>query len=122
MPAVHYCQECNNILHPLEDKLKKRLLLHCRRCGYTENAEDPTIFRQELRSTVADTAGVTTDLGSDPTLPRSDQQCPKCGEKDAVFFQSQAKRADAKMTLYYVCVSCANVFEDSTQEGYVAPR
>lgn len=44
-----------------------------------------------------ETAGVTQDVGSDPTLPRSDKQCPQCGETKAVFFQSQQRKADTKM-------------------------
>ena len=35
------------------------------------------------------------DVIADPTLPRTeDHPCPECGHKEAVFFQSQAKRAE----------------------------
>ncbi|KAI9350449.1 hypothetical protein BD770DRAFT_394523, partial [Pilaira anomala] len=43
------------------------------------------------------------DLSTDPTLPRANVQCPRCGNPEAVFFQSSSRRADAKMTLFYVC-------------------
>lgn len=35
------------------------------------------------------------DVIADPTLPRTDTHpCPECGHREAVFFQSQTKRAD----------------------------
>lgn len=35
------------------------------------------------------------DVIADPTLPRTeDHPCPECGHREAVFFQSQSKRAE----------------------------
>ena len=31
------------------------------------------------------TAGVVEDIGNDPTLPRSDKECPDCGHHECVF-------------------------------------
>ena len=40
------------------------------------------------------------------TLPRSeDHPCPKCRHRESVFFQSDTKRAEAEMKLYYVCTN-----------------
>lgn len=60
-----------------------------------------------------ETAGVTQDVGEDPTLPRSDKMCPRCHTSKCVFFQSQQRKAETKMTLFYVCVDCGKIFEDS---------
>ena len=49
---------------------------------------------------------IVADVISDPTLPRTeDHPCPKCGHKEAVFFQSQSRRAEEEMRLYYVCTN-----------------
>ena len=38
------------------------------------------------------------DVIADPTLPRTeDHPCPECGHREAVFFQSQAKRAEVQI-------------------------
>ena len=43
---------------------------------------------------------IVGDVIADPTLPRTaDHPCPKCDHKEAVFFQSQAGRADVSITL-----------------------
>ena len=39
-------------------------------------------------------------------MPRSeDHPCPRCRHREAVFFQSDAKKAVADMRLYYVCTN-----------------
>ena len=59
----------------------------------------PLILFSELTCIVA-------DVISDPTLPRTlDHPCPKCGHKEAVYFQSQTRRAEEGMRLYYVCTN-----------------
>lgn len=98
------------MLYPKEDKINSRLLYSCRNCEYTEIAENPKVYRNELHSALQETAGVTNDIGVDPTLPRSDRECPKCSEKECVFFQSQQRRAETTMVLFYVCLSCYHIF------------
>ena len=34
-----------------------------------------------------------------------DHPCPKCRHREAVFFQSDTKKAEAEMRLYYVCTN-----------------
>lgn len=51
---------------------------------------------------------MVADVAADPTLTRSTAfPCPSCGYKEAVIFQSRARRADTTMTLYYVCCNRA---------------
>merc|ERR1711900_130573 len=68
------------------------------------------VFRNILNNAVGETAGVTQDVGSDPTLPRSNKACPKCKTEDAVFFQSQQRSAETGMKLFYVCCGCGHIF------------
>lgn len=110
MATFHYCIECNNMLYPREEKSQKRLLYACRNCDYSEVAKNLCIFRNELRSSLVETVGVTADLGSDPTLPRSNKECPSCHGRESVFFHSQGKSAETKMSLHYVCVNCGKVY------------
>ncbi|ORY79940.1 DNA-directed RNA polymerase II complex subunit Rpb9 [Protomyces lactucae-debilis] len=112
MTTLQYCIECANLLYPREDKENRRLIYACRNCEYSEQAPESRIYRNELLSKEGETAGVTQDLGADPTLPRSDKECPRCHETKAVFFQSQQRKADTKMTLFYVCTGCGIIFED----------
>ncbi|WPK24714.1 hypothetical protein PUMCH_001998 [Australozyma saopauloensis] len=110
MASFRFCAECNNMLYPREDKDNARLLYSCRNCPYTELAENPKVYRHELITNIGETAGVVQDIGNDPTLPRSDKQCPYCSNNECVFFQSQQKRKDTSMVLFYVCLECKRTF------------
>lgn len=111
MASFRFCAECNNMLYPKEDKDNARLLYSCRNCDYTELAENPKVYRHELISNIGETAGVVQDIGNDPTLPRSNKECPSCHNADCVFFQSQQRRKDTSMVLFYVCLHCKTTFQ-----------
>ncbi|KAL1877472.1 hypothetical protein Daus18300_002459 [Diaporthe australafricana] len=63
-----FCPECSNMLYPKEDKDARRLMYTCRTCQHTEEATTNCIYRNVLRNTVGETAGVTQDVASDPTV------------------------------------------------------
>ncbi|KAG9008249.1 DNA-directed RNA polymerase II core subunit rpb9 [Tulasnella sp. JGI-2019a] len=88
------------------------MILWCRSCHAEEEARNIVVFRNDLMTDTKEQAGVTADLGNDPTLPHAVIQCPNCNNDDAVFFQDQSKRKETRMILYYVCTDrqCNTVF------------
>ncbi|KIW00681.1 uncharacterized protein PV09_07865 [Verruconis gallopava] len=66
--TFRFCRECANLLYPKEDKANQRLEFACRTCYYSEPAETTCIFRNEIANTVGETAGITQDIGEDPTV------------------------------------------------------
>ncbi|KAK4688510.1 DNA-directed RNA polymerase II subunit RPB9, partial [Tremellales sp. Uapishka_1] len=117
MPSLKFCGECNNLLYPKSDNNAKILLYACRNCNYTENAtadfgSAPCVYKNDLLTVAREQAGETKDLDTDPTLQRSDIQCPQCGQHGAVFYQDQGKRITTNMTLFYYCTHCKHNFRD----------
>lgn len=110
--AFRFCGECSNMLYPREDVMAHKLMFTCRTCQYSEPAQTSCIYRNVLNNAVGETAGVTQDVASDPTLPRSNKPCPspKCDGQEAVFFQSQQRSAETGMKLFFVCCTCGNIF------------
>lgn len=54
----------------------------CRNCGYAEETRNPCVFKHDLLVVTRETAGVTQDLETDPTLVRASFRSPhreKCG-------------------------------------------
>lgn len=51
----------------------------CRTCQFSEEASSSCVFRNNLYNTVGETAGVTQDVGSDPTVGLPDF-CTLCGQ------------------------------------------
>ena len=56
------------MLYPKEDKITSKLMFACRTCQYSEEAQSSCVFRNNMYNTVGETAGVTQDVGSDPTV------------------------------------------------------
>ncbi|KAJ9137057.1 hypothetical protein NKR23_g9349 [Pleurostoma richardsiae] len=66
--TFRFCSECSNMLYPKEDEDSRKLQFTCRTCQYTEEATSSCVFRNVLNNAAGETAGVTQDVGSDPTV------------------------------------------------------
>ncbi|CAK7563861.1 MAG: hypothetical protein SEPTF4163_001740 [Sporothrix epigloea] len=66
--TFRFCAECSNMLYPKEDEVSHKLQFTCRTCQYTEEAISTCVFRNVLNNAAGETAGVTQDVGSDPTV------------------------------------------------------
>ncbi|KAK9782336.1 hypothetical protein SCARD494_13644 [Seiridium cardinale] len=66
--TFRFCSECSNMLYPKEDPDSHKLQFTCRTCQYTEEATSTCVFRNLMNNAVGETAGVTQDVGSDPTV------------------------------------------------------
>uniref|UniRef100_A0A6I8PBN3 RNA polymerase II subunit I n=1 Tax=Ornithorhynchus anatinus TaxID=9258 RepID=A0A6I8PBN3_ORNAN len=87
--GIRFCQECNNMLYPKEDKENRILLYACRNCDYQQEADNSCIYVNKITHEVDELTQIIADVSQDPTLPRTeDHPCQKCGHKEAVFFQS----------------------------------
>ncbi|KAK0737231.1 hypothetical protein B0T21DRAFT_383247 [Apiosordaria backusii] len=69
--TFRFCSECSNMLYPKEDEADRRLMFTCRTCNFSEEATSSCIFRNILNNAAGETAGVTQDVGSDPTVGES---------------------------------------------------
>lgn len=67
------------MLYPKEDLNNRKLMYACRTCQFSEEASSSCVFRNNLYNTVGETAGVTQDVGSDPTVGIPDF-CTLCGQ------------------------------------------
>ncbi|KAH7910896.1 hypothetical protein BJ138DRAFT_1086644 [Hygrophoropsis aurantiaca] len=114
MASLHFCSECNNLLYPKADPQRRIMVYACRICHYDEIGENKCVYRNDLLTVTKEQVGVTTDLGSDPTLAHSNIPCPSCGHEDAVFYQDQSKRKETRMILFFVCTKCNTSFTDTS--------
>ncbi|KAK4196048.1 hypothetical protein QBC40DRAFT_184363 [Triangularia verruculosa] len=69
--TFRFCSECSNMLYPKEDEADRKLMFTCRTCNFSEEATSSCIFRNVLNNAAGETAGVTQDVGSDPTVGES---------------------------------------------------
>ncbi|KAK0229973.1 hypothetical protein ARMGADRAFT_536382 [Armillaria gallica] len=112
MASLQFCKECNNLLYPKADQQRRVMVYACRICAYDDEGENQCVYRNDYLTVTKEQVGITTDLGSDPTLAHSNLPCPQCGHEDAVFYQDQSKRKETRMILFFVCVKCNYSFTD----------
>lgn len=70
--GIRFCQECNNMLYPKEDKENRVLLYACRNCDYRQMADSCCIYVNKIMHEVDEITSIVTDVVGDPTLPRSE--------------------------------------------------
>ena len=58
----------SNMLYPKENRQTHELMFACSTCQYSEKAASSCVFRNNLDTSIGETAGVTQDVGSDPTV------------------------------------------------------
>ncbi|PLW47792.1 hypothetical protein PCASD_04346 [Puccinia coronata f. sp. avenae] len=76
MSSLRFCRDCANLLYPRADKVHKVLTFACRNCDYFEEAartdeergDKWLVYRNDLMAESKESAGVTQDLHTDPTL------------------------------------------------------
>uniref|UniRef100_A0A8D2MIS8 RNA polymerase II subunit I n=2 Tax=Passeriformes TaxID=9126 RepID=A0A8D2MIS8_ZONAL len=60
--GIRFCQECNNMLYPKEDKENRILLYACRNCDYQQEADNSCIYVNKITHEVE-------PCSSSPTAP-----------------------------------------------------
>ncbi|GAU95474.1 hypothetical protein RvY_07086 [Ramazzottius varieornatus] len=102
--GIRFCDECNNMLYPKENKELKELMYTCRNCDFTKPSSDNCVYVNKILHKVDELTHIVADVIADPTLPHTDEHpCPNCKARNAVFFQAQSRRGEEEMKLYYVC-------------------
>ena len=75
------------MLYPKEDRVNDTLMYACRTCQFSAPAASGCVYRHDMSNTVGETAGVTQDVGNDPTvsdvrfclLCAAEIPCRRCG-------------------------------------------
>ncbi|KAL8943513.1 MAG: hypothetical protein Q9216_001048 [Gyalolechia sp. 2 TL-2023] len=78
--TFRFCRECSNMLYAKEDRINNKLMFACRTCQYSEDAASACVFRNSIYNIIGETAGVTQDVGSDPTVGLPNVCCTLCGQ------------------------------------------
>jgi DNA-directed RNA polymerase II subunit RPB9 len=84
----------SNMLYPQEDRENNTLHFTCRTCHYSEPPQSACVYRNELSNSAGETAGITQDIGEDPTVGYDfPEMCTLCGQE--ILCQVCGKATDA---------------------------
>ena len=96
------CPKCGNILVPYGDSLK------CRSCGYSPETKETLELKEKIEIKKEKMGKVETI----ETYPKTDAECPKCGNKMAYWWLMGTRAADEPETTFYKCTKCGHVWRD----------
>ena len=126
--SIRFCQKCGNMLTPTENIKDRTLIYKCdnENCEFREgeklekgskpNKETNLVYRNEIKLGQTEVK-INNSIINDPTYARSfEEQCPRCGFKEAIFFQNPNIN-DAGMKFMYVCCN-KNVNDTDEPCGY----
>lgn len=97
--TFRFCSECSNMLYPKEDEHEHKLMFTCRTCNFSEEATSSCIFRNIQNNAAGETAGVTQDVGSDPTV----------GNPSALPSEGVCGARNPDASAYACCLACGGI-------------
>jgi len=100
-----FCPKCGAILKPRQEKGKR--FLGCS-CGYTQRKEKATI--SEKVSVEEEIPIIEED---DRKLPLTEEECPKCGNRQAGYWTVQTRAGDEPETRFFKCTKCEHVWRET---------
>jgi DNA-directed RNA polymerase II subunit RPB9 len=104
---MKFCNSCNNMLIPVEDKETKKLKFKCNFCNHTEAVEENdqnqnTVYINEIQLSHYRKA-IDPSIINDPTYSRTKAvECSQCGHNEAIHFHDFTQES-AGMLLIFVC-------------------
>lgn len=114
--TFRFCSECSNMLYPKEDADAHQLQFTCRTCQYTEPAQSSCVFRNVLNNTSGETAGVTQDVASDPTVSGSLVSCLHCGHIEHCLSHRPEKKEEEAGLVEMMGLWLEDPFEEYDEE------
>ena len=105
---MEFCPRCDLTLVVNEEHGKR--ILVCRKCGYKTDKYKPLQISEKVEKNPMDNVVVIEK--NEEALPKTKSTCPKCDNKEAVWWVQQTRSADEAPTLFYRCTKCRHSWRD----------
>ena len=106
---VDFCKKCGSLM--IVKDVKGKTMLACRSCGTTQKHYKPLEIQEKVDKKPIDSEVVIVEK-SDEALPTTKTECPKCTNKEALWWMQQTRSADEAPTLFYRCTSCRHSWRE----------
>jgi DNA-directed RNA polymerase subunit M len=105
---MEFCPKCGLVC--VSKKEKNKTILVCRKCGYKIKDYKPIEIKEDIKKHPMDEIVIVEEKRE--TLPKIRIICPKCGNKEAVWWMQQTRSADEPPTLFFRCTKCKNSWRE----------
>ena len=107
-----FCKKCGSILVP------KKGQMVCPRCSYkskekigtqtTKESDSSFTIKERVKQKEKPEIEIVEE--EKEALPIVDRECPKCGNKQAYFWEIQTRAADEPATQFFRCTKCKHTW------------
>ncbi|PIN75691.1 transcription factor S [Candidatus Woesearchaeota archaeon CG10_big_fil_rev_8_21_14_0_10_37_12] len=101
---MKFCPKCRSLMMPRKEGGKN--IFSCS-CGYKEGAESLTI--KESGKKIEEIAVVHNEDSVNVVV---EVECPKCGNREAEYWEVQTRSADEPATKFHKCTKCKHTWRD----------
>ena len=102
-----FCPKCGSILIPRKENNKKLIVCSC---GYKASDTDSIKIKEFVDNKSGEVELI--DKGRLETLPKTNAECPKCGNGTAYFWLVQTRAGDEPETKFLRCEKCSHTWRD----------
>jgi len=105
---MDFCEKCGSVMIAKEEKNKT--ILVCKQCGHKLKDYKPLEIEEKVKKTPSDDVIVVEK--NEETLPKTKAVCPKCKNKEAVWWLQQTRSVDEAPTLFLRCTKCGHSWRE----------
>ncbi|MEM3374470.1 MAG: transcription factor S [Candidatus Woesearchaeota archaeon] len=103
---IKFCPKCGSILLPKKDN--NTIFFKCA-CGYSENTNKDTLNVKEKIKEKKEISTIEKEIEIHPIIK---EECPKCGNNEAFFWEVQTRASDEPATKFLKCTKCKHIWRD----------
>jgi DNA-directed RNA polymerase subunit M len=103
---MEFCKKCGGILVP--KKIKGRIVFVCRNCGKKYDKGTDIKVGEKVQTE----NNIKILEQKEENLPITENQCPKCGNKEAFWWLQQTRSIDEPPTRFYKCTKCGYTWRE----------
>lgn len=100
---MNFCERCGSVL--VSQKEKGKTILVCRKCGFRLEDYKPLEISENVDKNPLEESVIIIEK-KEESLPKTKVVCPKCGNKEAVWWVQQTRSSDEAPTLFLRCTKC----------------
>jgi len=108
-----FCDKCGTLLSTKKEENGTNRLF-CASCGWTPDPEKHDLTLPRTISHIMDKEKTTIieNIEEVQSMPLVSQECPKCENNKATYWQLQTRRSDEGATTFYRCTKCSHTWRE----------
>jgi DNA-directed RNA polymerase subunit M len=96
----------------LPTKKDGKTIIVCKKCGYCRELEKGESSKFTIKEKTAPKEKIVVIEENIDTLPKTREECPKCKNLEAYWWELQTRSADEPSTKFFRCTKCGHTWRE----------